>query len=238
MTATSDPRVDAQPFRRQVLVWDAPVRVFHWMMVLCFVGAWLTAESERRLQWHMTLGHTMAGLVGFRIVWGLIGSQHARFSSFVRSPGVVAAYLRSLLRGHPDRYVGHTPAGATAVVALLLLTLAVAASGWLAYNDVGGGWLEELHEGAAGLLLAVVAVHVAAVVLTSLVHRENLVRAMLTGRKCGTAGDGIRRAWRGLAILMLAAVTGFWVLQWRDAAADSVDRQRATGVAEPDDHED
>lgn len=238
MTAMCEPRAGAHPARGQVLVWDAPVRVFHWLMVLCFIGAWLTAESERWLRLHVTLGYTMAGLVGFRIAWGLIGSHHARFSSFVRGPGAVTAYLRSLLRGHPDRYAGHTPAGAVAVVALLLLTLVVAASGWLTFNDLGGGALEELHEGAAGLMLALVAVHVAAVLLTSLLQRENLVRAMLTGRKSGTPGDGIRRAWHSVAILMLAAVMGLWVLQWRDAAADSADRQTAADASESDDDQD
>jgi cytochrome b len=218
------PPSETHPARRQVLVWDAPVRVFHGLMVLCFAGAWLTAESERWRTLHVTLGYTMAGLVGFRIAWGLIGSHHARFSSFVRGPAAVAAYLRSLVRGHPDRYAGHTPAGAVAIVALLLLTLAVAASGWLAYNDLGGSSLEEL-----------VAVHVAAVLLTSLMHRENLLRAMLTGRKRGTPGDGIRHAWRSVAILVLAAVTGFWALQWRDTAADFAHRQTAT---ETDDDQD
>ncbi len=123
------------PAVRKVLVWDAPVRVFHWLMVLSFAGAYLTAESERWRLVHVTLGYTMAGLVAFRIVWGLIGTRHARFSSFVRGPAAIAGYVRGLVRGRPEHHVGHNPAGALAIVALLGLTLVVTATGWATYND-------------------------------------------------------------------------------------------------------
>ena len=82
---------------RSILVWDAPVRVFHWLMVLSFAGAWLSAESERLRLVHVSLGYTMAGLVVFRLVWGLIGTRHARFGSFVRGPGAVKRYLLSII---------------------------------------------------------------------------------------------------------------------------------------------
>lgn len=204
--------------RQRILVWDAPVRVFHWLMVIAFAGAYLTAESERWRLLHVTLGYTMAGLVGFRILWGLVGTRHARFAAFVRGPKQVARYLGSLLRGRPEHHTGHNPAGALAIVALLVLTLAVAASGWATLNEVGGHALEELHEGAANLMLALVGVHVAAVVLSSRLHRVNLVGAMISGRKPGPREDGIRSAARGVAVLMLAAVLGFWWLQWHDRA--------------------
>ena len=100
--------------RPAILVWDAPVRVFHWLMVLSFAGAYLTAESERWRLLHVTLGYTMAGLVVFRIVWGLLGSRYAKFSSFVRGPAAVARYVRSLFNGQPEHHVGHNPAGAHA----------------------------------------------------------------------------------------------------------------------------
>ena len=204
---------------RPVKIWDAPVRVFHWLMVLCFAGAWITSDSEHWRLLHVTFGYTMAGLVGFRLLWGLLGTRHARFTDFVRGPRAVAAYVGSLLRGRPEHHVGHNPAGALAIVALLVLTLIVTAAGWATYNEVGGEWLEELHEGAANTMLAVVLVHVAGVLLGSWMHRENLVRSMVDGRKLGTPGDAIRRAWSGLAALMLAAVLGFWWLQWQDAPA-------------------
>jgi len=112
-----------------VLVWDAPVRVFHWLMVLCFAGAWLTAESESWRLVHVTLGYTMAGLVAFRILWGLWGTRYAKFSSFVRGPRAVARYLGNLLRGRHEPYTGHNPAGAVAIVALLVLALLVTVTG-------------------------------------------------------------------------------------------------------------
>lgn len=202
---------------KRILVWDAPVRVFHWLMVLSFAGAYLTAESERWRLLHVTLGYTMVGLVGFRILWGLIGTRHARFASFVRGGAAVMRYVRSLLVGRPEHHIGHNPAGALAIVALLLLTLAVAASGWATYNEVGGKWLEELHEGAANLMLAVVGVHISAVVLSSWLHRENLVGAMISGRKPGPPHEGVRSAWRSVAALMLVGVLGFWWLQWQGA---------------------
>ena len=177
MNTTSASRAE-----EHVLVWDAPVRVFHWLMVLCFAGAWITAESERWRLLHATLGYTVAGLVAFRIVWGLVGTKHARFASFVRAPGAALRYLGSLVRGAPEHHVGHNPAGALAIVALLGVAAVVVASGWAAYNDVFKDVFEELHEGAAEALMALVLLHVVAVVVSGWLHRENLVRAMITGR--------------------------------------------------------
>jgi len=205
------------PSIRKVLIWDAPVRVFHWLMVLSFAGAYLTAESERWRLMHVTLGYTMAGLVVFRLLWGLVGTRHARFSSFVRGPAAIARYLRGLISGRPEHHAGHNPAGALAIVALLGMTLVVTAAGWATYNEIGGHWFEELHEGAANVMLGIVGAHVAAVVLASWVHRSNLVGTMVTGRRLGSPKDGVRSAWRSVALLMLLAVTGFWWLQWHAA---------------------
>lgn len=202
---------------RRVLIWDAPVRVFHWLLVLSFAGAYVTGDSERWRLLHVTLGYTMAGLVAFRLVWGLVGTRHARFADFVRGPGTIARYLGSLLRGKPEHYAGHNPAGALAIVALLGLAVAIAASGWAVYHDTGGEWLEELHEAAAGVMLALVLVHIAAVLLSSWLHHENLIGAMISGRKTGAREDGIRSAWRSVAAIMLVAVLGFWWLQWQNA---------------------
>jgi cytochrome b len=206
-----------EPGTRKILVWDVPVRVFHWLMVLSFAGAYLTAESEYWRLLHVTLGYTMAGLVGFRIVWGVMGTRYARFSTFVRGPKAVARYVGALLRGQPEHHTGHNPAGALAIVALLGLTLAVTASGWATYNDIAGEWLEEVHEAAANVMLAVIGVHVAGVLLSSWLHRENLVGSMINGRKPGLPEQAIRRPWRSVAVLMLAVVLGFWWLQWQSA---------------------
>jgi len=174
---------------KQVLVWDAPVRVFHWLMVLCFAGAYITSESETWRLVHVTLGYTMAGLVVFRILWGFVGTRHARFSSFVRGPKAISSYLRSLLRRAPE------------------------------HNDLAGEWVAELHEVLANGMLLLVGVHIAAVVVSSWLHKENLARAMLTGRKRGSPEQGVRRSWSVLAAILLAAVLGFWYLQWQSAPA-------------------
>ena len=225
------------PAPRKVLVWDAPVRVFHWLMVVSFFGAYLTAESERWRLLHVTLGYTMLGLVAFRIVWGLVGTRHARFASFVRGPAAVLRYLRSLVSGRPEHHVGHNPAGALAIVALLALTLAVAATGWAVFNDAGGEWLEDLHEASANLMLLIVGVHIAAVVLSSWLHRENLVGAMIGGRKPGAPQDGVKSAWRGVAALMLVAVIGFWWLQWQGAPPAGASGERPAAAAQARGHD-
>ena len=206
---------------RKVLVWDAPVRVFHWLMVLSFAAAYLTAESERWRAVHVTLGYTMVGLVAFRVVWGLVGTRHARFSSFVRGPAAIAGYLRGLINGRAERHVGHNPAGALAIVALLVSTLVVTAAGWATYNDIGGEALKELHEVTANVMLAIVGVHIAGVLIGTWLHQDNLIGAMLTGRKPGRPEDAVRSAWRSVAVLMLAAVLTFWTLQWQSAPVPS-----------------
>jgi len=201
----------------RALVWDAPVRVFHWLTVLSFAGAWLTADSERWRLLHVTLGYTLGGLIGFRLVWGVYGTTHARFASFVRRPAAVLGYVRSLLQGRPEHYLGHNPAGALAIVLLLAAGLALVLSGYAAYNELAGEWVASLHHQIANGMLALVLVHLAGVVSASLQHRENLVRAMLTGYKPGPEEQGARSAWWGLAAVILLAVLGFWWLQWRSA---------------------
>lgn len=201
----------------RVLVWDAPQRVVHWLMAASFAGAWLTAESERWRLLHVTLGWTLAGLVLFRIVWGLVGTRHASFTDFVRGPRAVLRYLGALVRGEPEHHVGHNPAGALAIVAMLGLGLAIVATGWATYDSLGGEWLEEAHELLASLMLAVVGVHVAGVVLASWMHHENLVAAMWHGRKLGRPEDAIRSAWRSVAALVVVAAAGFWAWQWSTA---------------------
>ncbi|TFW28157.1 cytochrome B [Massilia arenosa] len=213
----------AQPAARRILVWDAPVRIVHWLLVLCFAGAWLTAESETLRLVHVTLGYTMAGLVVFRLLWGLAGTRHARFASFVRGPGAALRYLRSLVSRHPDHHTGHNPAGALAILALLGGMLVLVASGWANYNDIGGEWTEELHEAIASGLLALVIVHVLAVLASSWLHRENLVGAMLHGRKPVPAADGIGTPRRAVGALVLACVLGFWWWQWQHAPAALAD---------------
>lgn len=219
MNTTSTSPANGEPIR----VWDAPVRVIHWLLVLCFGGAYLTADSESWRLLHVILGYNMVLLVAIRIVWGLVGTRYARFSQFVRGPGAVLRYLRAMLSGKPEHHTGHNPAGALAIVAMLGLMLAIGASGWILYNDAGGDAWEDVHEVLANTMLGLVLVHVAAVVISSRLHRENLVRAMITGRKQGAAGTGIQRLWRPLAILIIAGVLGYaWVL-WQSAPVGAPD---------------
>lgn len=202
---------------QRILVWDVPVRVFHWLSVLSFAGAYLSAESERWRLLHVTLGYTLGGLVMFRLVWGLLGTRHARFREFVRGPAAVLRYLRSLRSGTPEHHIGHNPAGALAIVLMLASGLVLLATGWAAYNEVAGEWVAQMHELAANLMLSLVAVHLLGVASASFQHHENLVRAMLTGYKRGPAEQGVQRAWWGLAAVILLAVLAFWFLQWRSA---------------------
>lgn len=173
-----------------VRIWDMAVRIFHWSLVASFGVAWASADDWRLL--HEWAGYAAAGLILFRLVWGVLGTRFARFSQFVRSPGHVAAYLRDIATGREARYLGHNPAGGAMIIALLVVMSALCFSGWLYTTDAywGEEWVEELHEFLANAMLALVALHILGVVLASLRHGENLVRAMVTGRKRNPAmGD-------------------------------------------------
>ena len=198
-----------------IRVWDAPVRIFHWLLAACFAGAYLTAESESWRLLHVTLGYTLGGLIAFRLVWGVLGTRYARFASFVRSPSVLKLYVGSLLAGRPAHFIGHNPLGGVAIVLMLLAGAAITATGYAVYNDIGGEWLGEAHEAAANAMLVLVAVHLCGVALASWMHRENLPRAMVTGLKQGQPADGIKRLWWPVAMAMVIAVGVFWYLQWR-----------------------
>jgi len=184
MSALAGERAGVPP--RGVKVWDIAIRAFHGSFALCFAGAWITADSERYRDVHVILGYAMLGLVAFRVLWGFVGPANARFANFVRGPAAVARYLRSLLTDRPERHLGHNPAGAVAIILLLALAALAGFTGWAAYEGLGGEWLEESHEFLASAMLTVVGVHLAGVVVASWLHRENLVRAMLTGRKDDT----------------------------------------------------
>ncbi len=221
--------------KQSILVWDIPTRLFHWLLALSFVGAFVTAESERTRDLHLLFGYTLLGLIGFRLLWGLIGTRYSRFKSFLFSPKAVRDYLASLLTRNPQHHLGHNPAGSLAVFLLLGLGLLAGITGWAAYNDAGGEWLEELHEGMANAMLAVVFVHIAGVVVSSLLHRENLVRAMFTGRKQGEPAQGIRYRHVWLGVLLLGAVATFWYWYPQTLATPDV-RILATERMTHDDH--
>lgn len=200
----------------RILVWDVPTRVFHWLLAATFAAAFLTSDSERWRDIHVLAGYTFLGLIAFRIVWGLVGTRYARFRSFLFAPRDIGRYLLTLASLRPQHFVGHNPAGSVAIWLVLGLGLLAGATGYAAYNSELH-WVGELHEGVANALLAVVLVHIAGVAVSSLLHRENLVRAMITGYKRGERRDGIRRAHAWLGVAVVAAVIGFWYQGFRDA---------------------
>jgi cytochrome b len=174
----------------RVYVWDWPLRLFHWLLVLAIVAAYLT-QYFGAMDWHQRIGLTVIGLIVFRLVWGFVGTRHARFAEFVRGPAGVLAYLRGEWRGF-----GHTPLGGWSVLLLLLLPLAMAASGLFANDDIAfagllSGWvnksvsdqLTSLHYLGFNLLLGLIGLHLAAIAFYRLKRRVDLVRPMLTGWK-------------------------------------------------------
>ena len=165
-----------------VRVWDPLVRVLHWTLALSFLGAY-ALNDPRGL--HETLGWVAFSAALVRVAWGFLGTRHARFADFVPTPSRFVAYARDSAHGREPRFVGHNPAGGAMVVALLSVVAVLGATGWMMGLDAfwGVDWVEALHEGAASLGLGLVALHLFGVVWESLRHRENLVKAMITGRK-------------------------------------------------------
>ena len=203
----------------QVHVWDPLVRIFHWSLVIAFTTAYLTGDEESAV--HEWAGYVVLALVAFRIVWGFVGTRHARFTDFVYGPGTVLGYARDFVTGRARRYLGHNPLGGMMILGLLISLAATGITGWqleqsekaehaaagsgpaLAlrallpiapayadedkddeHGDKGGeSALEEAHEWFANLTVLLVILHIAGVIASSLLHRENLVRAMLNGHK-------------------------------------------------------
>jgi cytochrome b len=199
----------------KILVWDAPTRLGHWLLATAFVTAWLTSESEALKNVHVAAGALMVAVVLFRLIWGLIGSLHARFSSFAFSPVAAMEYLFGLLQRKPQHFTGHNPAGSYAIYLLLALTVVAGISGWLAYNEFGGSMTEHVHEAAANSMLALVVLHIAGVVVGGIAHRENLALAMLTGRKLGDRSEAIKSARFGWAIVLVGwAGLAIWLSRY------------------------
>jgi cytochrome b len=174
---------DAQPSPEMVRVWDRVVRSFHWALALSFAIAWFTSHSSEDI--HHWAGYAAAALVTMRLLWGVLGTPYARFSQFVRDPATVLRYLSAMLSGREARYIGHNPAGGAMVIVLIAAMGSTALTGWLMTTDAyfGVAWVEAAHSLAAHGLLLLVFFHISGVALASFRHRENLVRAMITGRK-------------------------------------------------------
>lgn len=178
----------------QVAVWDPVVRLFHWLVVTGVTANLFFLEEGKFA--HRWIGYAIMALIGVRLIWGFAGSRHARFSDFLPSPSRLWSYGQALLRGREPRYVGHNPAGALMMLTLILLLLLVGLTGWMQGLDEFWGveWVKELHGLFANGIMALAGLHALAAIIESIRHRENLIWAMISGRKRAASGDDVDHA--------------------------------------------
>jgi cytochrome b len=209
-------------------VWDLPVRLFHWSIVVLILAAWLSPEFDR-MNLHMWIGYTILTLVLFRVVWGIIGSDTARFRRFLRSPVAAFRHLAHIRRREPDLEIGHNAAGGWMVLVMLALLGVQAGTGLFSNDDantegplmhlVGKGrsdWLSHIHSLNFTFIEIVIVLHVLAIGTYAVLKRQNLVRPMLTGTKIMPPGlTAPRLANPALALLTLAVAAGMvtWVVR-------------------------
>lgn len=206
----------------RIYVWDLPTRVFHWLLVASFAGAWLTFDDNRYLYVHVFAGYTFFGLLIFRLLWGMVGSRYARFRAFAYDWPSVWAYLRALLTGKAARHIGHNPAGSWAIFSIIGLGFVVSLTGMFTLGGEeqhgplrgmlifpAGTGVKEIHESAAWLLLALTALHVGGVIVESFLHRENLVLAMVSGYKLGRKGEAADSPYAIVSVMLILIVAGF-----------------------------
>lgn len=209
-----------------VHVWDRPVRVFHWLLVLTLLGSWVTGENGLMDQ-HLILGLTALALVLFRIIWGFVGGEHARFASFVKGPGAVLDYLKETRAGRHPTSLGHNPLGALAVLALLALVLVQASLGLFANDEILfegplyylvekdlSDTLSVLHHDLFHVLMIVVIIHVVAVLSYAVFFKEDLVRPMFTGKKQVSDSTATEAPKRRSALIALAIFAVCAALVW------------------------
>ena len=206
----------------RVIVWDLPTRIFHWLLAAAFLVEWLTQDDARYLDFHVFCGYLIGGLIAFRVIWGFVGTRWARFSSFAFGPFAALRYLRDLMRRRQAHFVGHNPAGSWAIFILLTLGALSVLTGVAALGGekqqgplqglltfAQGDALREVHEVLAWAMLAVVAMHILGVVVSSLSDRENLPVAMIRGRKRAVESEQSVSLAANAAIAMLVVLAGF-----------------------------
>lgn len=177
------PRPEAEIPGAEIRVWDRVVRLFHWTVVVgCLVDFFILEDGKSA---HRVIGYIVAFALIARLLWGFVGSKHARFVDFAPTPAKLGHYLKALLRREEPRYLGHNPLGAVVMLTLMGLLAAVSVTGWMLTLDANfrSKALEALHEGIAQLIIALAALHAAAAIYEGGRHNENLVWAMVTGRK-------------------------------------------------------
>jgi cytochrome b len=224
------------------LVIDAPTRMFHWLFALSFVGAYITADGERWRLLHVTLGYTLAGLLAFRVLYGLFGPRQAGLGQLWRKLASAPAWLRSLTAASGLTAInwrqGQNLLMALAVFALLVMVVPLTLSGYGSYND-WGGWLEDVHEFFGEAFLMVVLGHIALIAGLSLLRRKNQALPMLTGRVEGPGPSLVKNNRIWLAVVLLVAVLAFGAWQWQQSPKGLVSTQTWNGLlsGQPD-HED
>lgn len=234
---------------QKVRIWDLPIRLFHWLLVAMFALGWWSAGHPQHLDLHLLSGYTIAALLLFRLVWGVVGTRHARFRSFAVGPKRVVSYLRDLFGPRTLHPVGHNPAGAWAIFTMLALLLAITLSGLVVLGgeeghgplagilslETGIAW-HEPHEWLAWAMLLLVVVHLIGVAVESILHRDNLVAAMISGKKSLHDSPPVVPNYRWLAVIMLVAWLGATTaaaLPWLNAD-DKHPYQPFAGVTLPD----
>lgn len=221
----------ARPASRRVT--DAVTRMQHWLMALSFTGAYLTADGERWRLAHVTLGYTLAGLLVFRVLWGLFGPRQARLSVLGRKLQGLPGWFQSLASLPssgalaPAWRQGQNLLMALAVTLILTLVVPLSLSGYAVWDEWGGDWLEALHDFFGNALLIAVLAHIGLMALLSALRRKNQALPMLTGRVAGAGPDLAKRNHGLLAALLLACVLGFWGWQWTQAPGNSQSAQAA-----------
>lgn len=176
------------------MVWDPLVRVFHWTVALGVIANLSILRHDKSV--HLIVGYVVLAALVLRLVWGLVGTRHARFADFVPSPRRLLVYLHALRHRREPRYLGHNPAGAAMIVALLVLLGIAGVTGWMMDLDAfwGVAWVEALHALSADLLVVAGGLHIVGAIVESLRHRENLPLAMITGYKRSASGTDVDHA--------------------------------------------
>lgn len=176
--------------RSHVKVWDPIVRLFHWIVVTGVTLNYFILETGETT--HRYVGYTVFGALVVRLLWGFVGSYYARFRQFVAGPSTVAGHLARTLRLRSPRYLGHNPAGGAMMIVLMVLLAAVCITGWMQTLDAFWGvmWVQDAHAVFANVIVGLAFIHVISAILESIVHRENLILAMITGRKRASTTSG------------------------------------------------
>ena len=221
----SNTGTNPRPTRRMV---DAPTRLFHWLFALSFLGAYLSAEGEHWRMLHVTLGYTMAGLLVFRVLYGIWGPPQARLMLIWRKLAPGSKWLKSTIASASTGTAasvnwrqGQNLLMAMAVVALLALVVPTTLTGYASFHEwgdfLGGDWVSEVHELVGDVFLFTVLAHLALIATLSFLRQKNLVQPMLSGMSEGPGPDLAKRNHRWLAILLLLAVLAYWTWEWQQS---------------------